>query len=182
MLFLPVVTPTVVAALAWRVLYDENGGLLNATLERLGMEPVRWLSEKPWTLISAMLVTLWKGFGFYMMVLLTALLAVPRELKEAASIDGAGRLGVFWNVVVPSIRPAMLLVLVVSSISALKVFDEIFVTIQGTPITHKTIVPLVYELAFTQGKFGLASAAGMLLFVVILALSVANLRLSRRAA
>lgn len=178
--FLPVVTPTIVAALAWRVLYDENSGLLNAGLEVVGIGGVRWLSERPWTLIAAMLVTLWKGFGFYMMVLLAALVAVPRDLKEAAALDGAGRMGTFRHVVLPSIWPALALVGVVSSISALKVFDEIFVTVKGTPITHQTVVPLIYQLAFERGRFGLASAAGMMLFAVILALSVLNLRLSRK--
>jgi putative chitobiose transport system permease protein len=178
--FLPVITPTIVAALAWRVLYDENSGLLNAALASLGLDPVRWLSERPWTLVAAMLVTLWKGFGFYMMVLLAALLAVPRELKEAAAIDGASRWGVFRHVVLPSIWPALALVAIVSSIAALKVFDEIFVTVKGTPITHQTVVPLIYQLAFERGRFGTAAAAGMLLFAVILALSLLNLRLSSR--
>lgn len=177
--FLPVVTPTVVAALAWRALYDENTGLLNEALGWLGIQPVRWLSERPWTLISAMLVTLWKGFGFYMLVFIAALAAVPRELREAAALDGASRWGVFRHVVLPTIRPAIALVVVVSSISALKVFDEVFVTIRGTNLEHQTVVPLIYTLAFERGQFGLASAAGMLLFVLVLALSILNLRLSR---
>ncbi|QOJ01461.1 MAG: sugar ABC transporter permease [Phycisphaeraceae bacterium] len=177
--FLPVVTPTIVAALAWRALYDENDGLLNTALEWFGLGPVGWLSERPWTLISAMLVTLWKGFGFYMLVLLGALLAVPREQREAAALDGASRWGVFRHVVLPSIRPALVLVMVVSAISALKVFDEVFVTIRGAPLEHQTVVPLVYELAFEQGRFGLASAAGCVLFVVVLGLSLLNLWLGR---
>lgn len=179
-LFLPVVTPTIVAAVAWRLLYAEDSGLINSFLSAVGLGKVYWLSERPWTLISAMLVTLWRGFGYYMMVFLAGLLAVPRELEEAASIDGAGRLGVLRHVTLPSLAPVLALVFIISSISALKVFDEVFVTIRGTPITHQTAVPLVYETAFERGEYGLASAIGLVLFVIILAFSLINLRMTLR--
>jgi putative chitobiose transport system permease protein len=176
--FLPVVTPTIVAALAWRLLYNEDDGLLNAALGAVGLGPVRWLSERPWTLVSAMMVTLWKGFGFYMLVFLASLMAVPRELREAAAIDGASRWQSFWTVTFPALRPAVALVSVVSSISALKVFDELYVTVKGVPVTHLTVVPLIYSLAFERGAFGMACAVGVVLFLAILALSLVNLRLS----
>jgi putative chitobiose transport system permease protein len=179
-LFLPVVTPAIVAAVAWRLLYAEDEGLINGALGLVGLGPVYWLSERPWTLISAMLVTLWRGFGYFMMVFLAGLLAVPRELEEAASIDGAGRLGVFRHVTLPSLAPVLVLVFMISSISALKVFDEVFVTIRGTPITHQTAVPLVYETAFERGEYGLASATGLAIFVFILAFSLVNLRVTSR--
>ncbi len=179
MLFLPVITPTVVAAVAWRILFNEESGLLNAALQSIGLPAIGWLSERPWTLVTAMIVTLWKGFGFYMMVFLAALVAVPRELHEAASLDGANRLQSFRVVTLPTLRPAIILVAVISSISALKVFDELFVTVRGVPITHQTVVPLIYRFAFEQGQYGLASALGILLFLAILAFSVTNLWLSR---
>lgn len=179
LLFLPVVTPTIVGAVAWRLLLDENAGLLNGVLRGVGVGTVHWLSEYPFTLMSAMLVTLWKGFGYYMMIFLAGLLAVPRDLEEAAAIDGAGRLGVFRHVVLPSLRPVLALVAVISSISALKVFDELYVTIKGAPVSHQTAVPLIYDVAFERGDYGLASAIGVTLFVVILAFSLVNLRLTR---
>jgi len=177
LLFLPVVTPTVVAAVAWRLLFNEDSGILNAALRAVGLPPVGWLSVWPWTLASAMLVTLWKGFGFYMMVFLAGLLAVPVELREAAALDGAGRLRTFREVTLPALRPAIVLVFVISSISALKVFDEVYVTVKGVSVTHQTIVPLVYRVAFEEGNYGLASAIGLALFVVVLAFSAVNLRL-----
>jgi putative chitobiose transport system permease protein len=181
-LFLPVVTPTIVAAMAFRLLFNEDAGLLNRGLIGAGLvdEPVRWLSQQPWTLMTAMLVTVWKGFGFYMMVFLSALAAVPRELKEAAALDGAGRWRSFTSVTLPAIWPAVVLVFLVSSISALKVFDELYVTIKGAPITHQTVVPLIYQVAFEEGNYGMASAIGVALFVAILAFSLVNLRLSQR--
>ena len=174
--FLPVVTPTIVAAVAWRILLHEENGLINAALEQIPiLGPVNWLTERPFSLVSAMLVTLWKGFGFYMMIFLAALHAVPKELKEAMALAGGGRWLTFRHIVLPAIWPVMTLVVIISSISALKAFDELFVTIGGAPIEHKPIVPLVYQTAFEESAFGAASAVGVLAFVVILVFSVVNL-------
>jgi putative chitobiose transport system permease protein len=177
LLFLPVVTPTIVGAVAWRVLLDDRG-LLNDALALLGIEPRAWLTLYPLTLVSPMLVTLWKGTGFYMMIFLAALVSVPRELEEAAELDGAGRLGVLRHVVLPHIWPTVVLVFIVSSIAAMKVFDEIFVTVRGVPVEHQTVVPLVYDWAVERGDYGMASAVGIVLFVIVLAMSLINLRLS----
>lgn len=180
-LFLPVITPTIVAGVAWRLILNEDSGLLNAGLTRLGLDPVPWLSRHPWTLVSAMFVTLWKGFGFYMMVFLAGLLAVPRELREAAALDGASRLGVFRAVTLPALVPSIVLVFIVSSISALKVFDELFVLAKGSPIAQQTAVPLLYRIAFEEGDYGLASALGLSIFLFILSFSLVNLRLTARS-
>ena len=178
LLFLPVVTPAIVAAVAWRVLLKEDQGLLNTALGYIGLGPIDWLSAKPWTLISAMLVTVWRGFGYYMMIFLAGLIAVPRELEEAATIDGAGRGRVLWHVTMPALRPLITLVVVISSISALKVFDELYVTIRGAPISHQTVVPLIYDTAFERADYGYASAIGVVLFVVVLIFSLIQLRLT----
>jgi putative chitobiose transport system permease protein len=178
LLFLPVVTPAIVAAIAWRLLLNEDNGLLNSVLGYIGVGPIDWLSAKPWTLISAMLVTLWRGFGYYMMIFLAGLVAVPRELEEAATIDGAGRAGVLWHVTMPALRPLITLVVVISSISALKVFDELYVTIRGAPISHQTVVPLIYDTAFERADYGYASAIGVVLFLVVLIFSLTQLRLT----
>lgn len=181
LLFLPVVTPAIVAAMSFRLLFNEDSGLINGVLRGLGLRPIGWLSVYPWTLISAMTVTLWKGFGYYMMVFLAGLLSVPRELEEAATIDGAGRWRSFWHVTLPTLRPVLFLVATISSISALKVFDELYVTIAGAPITHQTAVPLIYRTLSEEGEYGLASAEGVLLFVVILAFTLVQLWVQRRS-
>ena len=177
-LFFPVITPTIVAAIAWRVLLNEDAGLLNTALASVGLAEVNWLSERPWTLISAMLVTLWKGFGYFMMVFLAGLVALPRELEEAATVDGAGRVGSFVHVTLPGLKPVLVLVALISSISALKVFDELYVTIRGAPIQHQTVVPLIFDTAFDRGDFGLACAQGVVLFVIVLVFSLIQLRVS----
>ncbi len=182
LLFLPVVTPAIVAAVAWRLLLNENSGLLNSALEILSLGPVYWLSEKPWTLISAMMVTVWRGFGYYMMIFLAGLVAVPKELEEAATIDGAGRARVLWHITLPALKPLIAMVVVISSISALKVFDELYVTVRGAPISHQTAVPLIYDTAFERGDYGYASAIGVTLFVVVLIFSLIQLRMTRSEA
>jgi len=182
LLFLPVVTPTIVAAIAWRLMLDEDSGLLNTWLGVIGLGPAYWLSEYPLTLASAMMVTLWKGFGYFMMVFLAGLVGVPRELEEAAIVDGAGRLGVFLHVTLPALRPVIVLVTIISSVSALKVFDELFVTIKGAPIGHQTAVPLIYNFAFERGDYGLASAASVVLFILVLIFSIIQLRVVREEA
>lgn len=182
LLFLPVVTPTIVAAIAWRLVLNEDNGLLNQGISLLfgwaGFDGVRWLTEHPFTLFSAMMVTAWKGFGFYMMIFLAGLMLVPASTKEAAAIDGAGPWGVFRHVTLPSLRPTITLIAVISSISALKVFDELFVTVRGVPVDQQTGVPYIYDLAFEQGAFGAACAAGVVLFAIILVFSLINLRLT----
>lgn len=179
LLFLPVVTPTIVAAVAWRLVLSEDNGLLNQIITLVpGLAPVRWLTEHPFTLMSAMMVTAWKGFGFYMMIFLAGLMQVPTSTKEAAAIDGAGPIGTFLNVTLPSLRPTIVLITVISSISALKVFDELFVTVRGVPTDQQTAVPYIYDLAFERGAFGAACAAGVVLFAVILIFSLINLRLT----
>lgn len=181
LLFLPVVTPAIVAAMSFRLLFNEDSGLINGLLRGVGLRPVGWLSVYPWTLVSAMTVTLWKGFGYYMMVFLAGLMSVPRELEEAATIDGAGRWRGFWHVTLPTLRPVLFLVATISSISALKVFDELYVTIAGAPITHQTAVPLIYRTLSEEGEYGLASAEGVLLFAVILAFTLVQLWVQRRS-
>jgi putative chitobiose transport system permease protein len=179
LLFLPVITPTIVGSIAWRVLFNEDSGLINRGLMLCDLGKAPWLTGYPWVLITAMTVTLWKGFGYYMMIFVGALMAVSPELEEACLIDGASRAGVFWNVTFPSIRPVVVLVALLSCISALKVFDEIYVTVRNVPATSKTMVPLIFDTAFEQGNFGLACAMGVLLFVIVLAFSLIQLRLTQ---
>ncbi len=179
LIFLPVVTPTIVAAVAWRILFQEDSGVLNNTLALVGIGKIPWLSGWPWVLVTAMVVTLWKGFGYFMMIFVAALLAVPRELEEAATIDGASRARLFWHVTLPALRPVLVLVTVISSISALKVFDELYVTVRGTPAENQTIVPLIFETAFDDGAFGAACAIGVCLFLILLVFSLLQLRIAK---
>ena len=179
--FLPVVTPIVVVGIIWRWILNEDVGLLNYLLLAAGItsEKLPWLSVYPLNLIAVMGVTVWRGLGYYAVIFLAGLTAIPREIEEAASIDGASRLRILLHITIPQLRPTIALVAVISSISALKVFDELAIVLPGAPSAEKTLVPLIYQSAFLDFDLGAASAMSVVLFVLTLGFSLLNARFWR---
>lgn len=174
-IYLPVIISIVVVAIAFKWLYATNG-LLNYALETLRIPAVGWLTSPKVAMVSVALVTIFKGVGYYMMIYLAALMSVPKELYEASEIDGAD----FWqkhlNVTVPHLMPTIALVTTISSISALKVFVEIYVMTHGGPLdSTKTIVYYIYERAFENLDLGIASAASVILLCIVLVFSAVNI-------
>ncbi len=158
-IYLPVVVSIVVVAIAFKWLYAPNG-LLNYFMEILNLPAVSWLSSPRAAMISVALVTVFKGIGYYMMIYLASLMSVPKELYEAAEIDGANEFQKHMTVTIPHLMPTIALVSTISAISALKVFVEIYVMTKGGPLdSTKTIVYYIYERAFENLDIGLASAA-----------------------
>ena len=195
--YTPVVISMVVAGLAWKALYLSNG-LLNQFLKYLNLNSwinqlfqyLDWKTEIPWltspqlAIWSVMLVTVWKGLGYYMVIYLAGLQAISPELYEAAAIDGSDGCIKHWDITLPLMRPYLLLVAVVSSISATKVFEEVYVMTQGGPLnSSKTVVYYVYEQAFTTQylDYSYGCTIGLVLFLLILGLSILNLKLSLRS-
>ncbi|MEO0409724.1 MAG: sugar ABC transporter permease [Cyanobacteria bacterium P01_A01_bin.135] len=179
--YVPVVISMVVAGIAWRWLYAENG-LLNQALQWLGVESgVPWLTSPKLALWSVMAVTVWKGLGYYMVIYLAGLQAIPADLYEAAAIDGSDGWMKHIDITLPAMRPYLLLVGVISAISATKVFEEIYVMTRGGPLgSSKTIVYYVYEQAFdpTNLDVSYACTVGLALFLIILVLSLLRLTLN----
>ncbi|MFI6635101.1 carbohydrate ABC transporter permease [Nonomuraea fuscirosea] len=185
--YTPVVASAVVVALIWGWLLDDRG-LINGLAQWLGVvtTPVPFLTERWLLLFSAISLTVWKGLGYYMIIYLSALGNVRRELHEAAAVDGAGPVRRFWSVTVPGVRNTMLLVSVLVSVSALRVFSELYVLSNGTGGPGGRDMSLVmliqlYGRGFT-GHLGYASALSLLLLVVTLGPMLALLRLNRKAA
>ncbi|MEV0168601.1 carbohydrate ABC transporter membrane protein 1 (CUT1 family) [Nonomuraea fuscirosea] len=185
--YTPVVASAVVVALIWGWLLDDRG-LINGLAQGLGVvtTPVPFLTERWLLLFSAISLTVWKGLGYYMIIYLSALGNVRRELHEAAAVDGAGPVRRFWSVTVPGVRNTMLLVSVLVSVSALRVFSELYVLSNGTGGPGGRDMSLVmliqlYGRGFT-GHLGYASALSLLLLVVTLGPMLALLRLNRKAA
>lgn len=181
--YTPVVVSMVVAGIAWRWLYAENG-LFNQVLQGVGLTQsgVPWLTSPALALISVMVVTIWKGLGYYMVIYLAGLQAIPDDLYEAAAIDGSDGWRRHWDVTLPLMRPYILLVSVISAISATKVFEEVFIMTQGGPRnSSKTVVYYIYEQAFQDLEINYACTIGLALFLVILALSAVRLALSDRS-
>ncbi|MBE9129119.1 MULTISPECIES: carbohydrate ABC transporter permease [unclassified Coleofasciculus] len=178
--YTPVVISMVVAGIAWRWLYAENG-LFNQLLQQLGFEKgIPWLTSPDWAIFSVMAVTVWKGLGYYMVIYLAGLQSIPAELYEAAAIDGSDGYRQHWDVTVPLMRPYLVLVAVISAISATKVFEEVYIMTQGGPRnSSKTVVYYLYEQAFDEFEFSYACTIGLVLFLGILGLSIINLTLSQ---
>lgn len=181
--YLPVVTSFVVAAVMWRWMYTENGVLNYAlmTVFPFVSRPIHWLTDARIALYSVMIVTIWKGLGYYMVIYLAGLQTIPSELYEAATIDGATALQKLTRITVPLLAPSMAVVAVLSSTAAMKVFDEVFVMTGGGPWgSTRTAVFEIYDTAFDKLRFGYASSMGVVLFAVLLIMSLMSLRLSER--
>ena len=175
LIYLPVIISIVVVAIAFKWLYAQQG-ILNYLVELLGLSPIGWLTDTKFALLSVAIVTIYKGIGYYMMIYLSALIGVPKDLYEAADIDGASEIKKHLTVTIPQIMPTIALVVIISSISALKVFTEIYVMTKGGPLNStKTIVYYIYERAFENLDLSMASTASVVLLFVILIFSIINI-------
>ena len=175
LIYLPVIISIVVAAIAFKWLYA-NEGVLNYLLSLFHIEPIGWLVDTKWALFSVALVTIWKGIGYYMMIYLSSLMSVPQDLYEAADIDGANFFQKHLTVTIPHIMPTIALVSTISTISAMKVFAEIYVMTKGGPLnSSKTIVYYIYERAFENLDLGYASALAVVLLIVVMIFSLVNI-------
>ena len=168
----------VVAAIAFRWLYAENG-LINGWLSAfVGTDfvPIGFLTNPFLALPAVMLVTLWKGLGYYMVIFLAGLQGIPKELYEAAELDGSDGLRKHIDITLPLLRPYVTLVAVVSSIAATKVFEEVFLMTQGGPAdTTRTLVYYVYDQAFAELEISYACTVGLALFLLVLLLTAVRL-------
>ncbi|MGQ0603839.1 MAG: carbohydrate ABC transporter permease [Anaerolineales bacterium] len=182
--FLPVISGSIAVGIAWRLMLDTNG-IINSLLLSLGIfkEPLQWLAEPALTLPLAMLLTVWLGLGYYMMIFLAGLQNIPEELYDAALIDGCNAWQKHWHVSLPGVRPQITFVAVVSSLAALQVFNEIFTLTGGLGGLLNSGVTMVFYLwrqAFRLNHAGMASAIAMVLLVITLAFSMFNIRLLER--
>jgi len=176
--YTPVLVSIVVAAIAFRWLYAENG-LLNGWLGVLlgdRFSPIGFLTTPLLALPSVMLLTVWKGLGYYMVIFLAGLQGIPGELYEAAELDGSEGWRQHLDITLPLLRPYLTLVAVIAAIAATKVFEEVYLMTQGGPAdATRTIVYYVYDQAFAELEISYACTVGLALFVVVLGLSLIRL-------
>ncbi|GHF78716.1 carbohydrate ABC transporter permease [Streptomyces thermodiastaticus] len=181
--YTPVVASIVVVGLIWVWLLDERG-LVNSLLQTIGVGRIGFLSDQWLLLVSAMAVTVWKGLGYYMIIYLAALAGVPRELHEAAAVDGAGAVRRFLTVTVPAVRSTMILVAALSSVAAFKVFSEVYLMAgpDGGPAGEDTTLVMLVQRTGTglTGRVGYASAISLVVFAVTVILMLLVLRADRR--
>lgn len=175
LIYFPVIVSIVVAAIAFKWLFAGQG-ILNYALSVFHIPPIGWLTDTKWALFSVAVVTIWKGIGYYMMIYLASLMSVPQDLYEACDIDGANFWQKHFTVTIPHIMPTIALVSTISTISAMKVFAEIYVMTKGGPLdSSKTIVYYIYERAFENLDLGYASAMAVVLLVIVMLFSLINI-------
>jgi multiple sugar transport system permease protein len=166
--FLPVVTSTIAIALVWQWIYSADSGLLNETLGLVGIPSQKWLSDPTLAMPAIIAMSIWQGLGVNVIIFLAGLQAIPSDLLDAASVDGAGSRARLRNVTLPLLTPAVFFTGVLSLISSFQVFDQIFVLAKPRPTEATiTVVYFIYENGFKFFKMGYASAASWILFLIV---------------
>jgi len=179
--FAPVVTTLVAVAIVWRYLYQPQYGLVNALLGKLGIPRIDWLGNPHWALPAILVLAVWKNFGYNLLIFVAGLQNVPRELHEAAELDGASGWQRFWNVTLPELGPVFLFVSVTTVINYFQLFAEPYVMTQGGPLkSTNSLVLLMYEQGFRWWRLGYAAALAFILFAVILVATAAQMWLQQR--
>ena len=183
-IYLPAITSLVISGLVWKWVYEEKG-ILNYLLLASGItdNPVAFLTDPTNALFSVMAVTVWSGMGYYMVIYLAGLQSIPRHLYEVAEVEGVSKWQQTLHITIPLLRPSVVVVSIMSSISAMKVFEEVYIMTQGGPLdSSKTLVYYIYQSAFEEFEMGYASAIGVVLFAITLVFSLINLRVLGRKA
>jgi multiple sugar transport system permease protein len=181
--YLPVMLPPIVVSFLWLWLYNADSGLINALLHLVGLPPGLWLVNQSTALPALVVVATWGAAGSAILIYLAALQGVPASLYEAAEIDGAGLWRRIWHITLPTIRPIMLLMLVLQIIATMQVFTEPFTITGGGPANATlTVLMLIYRYTFQDAEFGEASALGVILFLVLAVFALVYLRMTSRLA
>ena len=180
-LFVPVLVSPVVVGLVFGWILQRQGGLLNEFLALFGVDPVPWLVDGTWAMVSIIGVGVWTQLGFYMLILLAGLQAIDPTLYEAAGMDGATGWQQFWGITLPLLKPSALVVLILGTIHGFQAFDFIWTLTGGGPVGATTlIVQYIYENGFISPiRYGTAAAGGVILFFVVFTLTIINWALSR---
>jgi sn-glycerol 3-phosphate transport system permease protein len=180
-IFSPTFTTSVAVAMVWGWIFDPNFGLLRVFLKWVGLASPNWLGDVHWALPAVMIVVIWSGLGYDMVIFLAGLQSIPVELYDAALVDGASPWQTFWKLTFPLLSPTTFFLVVTSIIGAFKAFDIVFIMTEGGPLNSSNVYVLhLYQNAFKWFKTGYASALALVLFVVILAITAAQMRLSKR--
>jgi multiple sugar transport system permease protein len=178
--FLPVVTTIVAVAVVWRMLYEPRFGLINWVLSLFNVPGFEWLTNPVTAMPAIILMATWKNFGVNMIILIAGLQAIPKELYEAAMIDGADQLQQFRYITVPSLKPVLMIVMVMVTIGYLQLFAEPYIMTQGGPLNATISMTMhIYNNGFKFFNLGYAAAMSYILFFLIAALSFIQIRLLR---
>lgn len=180
-LFFPLILSAASVSIMMSYLFNQQFGLVNYLLGFVGVPAIPWLNSEAGAVVMVILVYVWQNFGFSFLLFLGGLAAIPREVYEASSIDGATGWRQFWRITLPLVSPTMLVASVMAIIAALQIFDQPYVLTRGGPgDATRTAVMVIYESAFQQLEFGLASAIGVVLTILIIVVTAIQFQLSKR--
>jgi len=178
--FAPIVTSSVAVTLSFVMLYNRDFGLINSTLVAFGLDPVNWLGDRNVVRFAVIGVVIWRWTGLTSIYFLAGLQSIPKELYEAAQLDGADALRQFWYVTLPQLRPVILFVSIIVMIGSMQIFDEPQILTAGGPANESlSVVQYLYTRGINQVRFGYASTIGVTLFAAIFVLSLIQLRAGR---
>jgi len=181
--FLPFVTSVVAVAIVWSWIFHSDYGLLNYFLGFFGIDPIEWLTDPNFALPALIILSIWKGLGFNIIILLAGLQTIDKQYYMAARVDGASRWHRFTGVTLPMLSPTLFFLSIISIINTFKVFDEVFALFGGRPgpgNSTLTVVYYVFQKFYEEWEFGIASAATFILFVIIFIFTIIQLILGKR--
>ena len=174
-MFMPNIISLLSVAMVWTWIMNKNNGALNIILNFFGLPSLKWIDSSDTALMSVMIVSLWKGLGYDVMLIYAAMQGVPAELYEAAELDNANRYSRFFKITLPMISPTLFTLLITSTIGSFKVFESVNIMTKGGPGTStQVLVYYIYKYAFKLNKIGLAAAAGVVLMVIVGFLTLIN--------
>jgi multiple sugar transport system permease protein len=180
--FAPVVTTLVAVAVVWRYLYQPRYGLINQLLGRFGIPPIDWLGDPVWAMVAITLLSVWRSFGYGLVIFVAGLGAIPESMYEAASLDGASKWRQFLGITLPLLRPTTLFVAVITTVGFFQIFAEPYVMTRGGPLNATTsIALLMYQQGFRWWNMGRAAAIAFVLFALILSATGLQVALRRVA-
>lgn len=176
--YLPTVMPLVAVAFLWTLMYNPQFGAINTLF---GLD-VNWLFDQRFSLMAIVIMTIWKDFGFAVILFLAGLYAIPEDVVEAASVDGASAWGTFWHIILPLLRPMLFFVVITSMIGYLQAFVQVLVMTNGGPGTSTQLISfMIYDQAFVKYNFGYASAIAFILLIITALLTAASWRMNQSA-
>jgi multiple sugar transport system permease protein len=178
-IILPWVLPTVVLAIMWTWILDPTHGVVNYLLKSGGLvpSPLRFLSSSQWVMPTVIFINVWRWTPYFAIIVLAALQTIPKELMEAALVDGASTLRRFWHITLPTIKPVLSVVTLISFLWSINIFDTIWLLTRGGPLDFTTTLPIyIYKRAFQDFRFSEAAAMSVIMFLFLLGFAVAYLR------
>ncbi|MBE3594764.1 MAG: sugar ABC transporter permease [Candidatus Carbobacillus altaicus] len=181
--FIPFVTSVVAISIVWRWIFHTEYGLLNYFLSWFGVSPIKWLTDPKWAMPSLIILAIWKGLGYNIVIFLAGLQNIPEHYYLAARIDRASRWQRFWNITWPLLSPTTFFVSIISVIGSFKVFDEIYALFDGRPGPVRsalTVVYYIFEKFYREQEYAVASAAAYVLFLIVFILTLLQLYIGKK--